>query len=201
MEQAPLKRQREEIADEGDEGDLVMMTKRQKPSCFNDIISILEGDEEEPIHDLSSLITTLQQEISTSLFSTDDDPLLNDHITLLGSSSSNPSSITSSSEADPCEFIDASAPAVEYMSSVSFPVGDVLKEGDEEKEREKEMRHLLEASDDELGIPSADGGVDELVVGEINGGDDLMGLDDGLLWELEDEAANYYTLLQSELFL
>ncbi|KVH97741.1 uncharacterized protein LOC112523302 [Cynara cardunculus var. scolymus] len=74
---------------------------------------------------------------------------------------------------------------------------------DDNDEKERVIRHLLEASDDELGIPSrvesGDGGGDD----EISGGgfDDFpMAFCDGL-WELEDEAANYYTLLQSELFM
>ncbi|KAF5779590.1 hypothetical protein HanRHA438_Chr12g0572611 [Helianthus annuus] len=72
-------------------------------------------------------------------------------------------------------------------------------------EKESVIRHLLEASDDELGIPrradddvsGGGGGVDDDVTG---GGCDMVDLCDGL-WELEDEAANYYTLLQSELFM
>ncbi|XP_071707117.1 uncharacterized protein [Rutidosis leptorrhynchoides] len=79
-----------------------------------------------------------------------------------------------------------------------------LEEGNDEKE--SFIRHLLEASDDELGIPAVDGVGDS---GDGGGGDEIAGpgyrdylldLCDGL-WELEDEAANYYTLLQSELFM
>lgn len=71
------------------------------------------------------------------------------------------------------------------------------------------IRHLLEASDDELGIPSrvdsGNGGGDSDDGGGV-GGDDVakgyfgdfeFGLGDGL-WEIED---NYYTLLQCELFM
>ncbi|KAI3720239.1 hypothetical protein L6452_21152 [Arctium lappa] len=76
---------------------------------------------------------------------------------------------------------------------------------DDNDEKERVIRHLLEASDDELGIPSrvesgGDGGGGD---DEIGGGgfeDFSMAVCDGL-WELEDEAANYYTLLQSELFM
>ncbi|KAK9050992.1 hypothetical protein SSX86_027617 [Deinandra increscens subsp. villosa] len=73
---------------------------------------------------------------------------------------------------------------------------------DDEDEKERVIRHLLEASDDELGIPSR---VDVGDAGDGGGGgggcgDFPVGLCDGL-WELEDEAANYYTLLQSELFM
>ncbi|KAI3744515.1 hypothetical protein L1987_57598 [Smallanthus sonchifolius] len=89
---------------------------------------------------------------------------------------------------------------------------------DDDDDKESVIRHLLEASDDELGIPSrvvegggdgdgdgggggdggdgGGGGGDE----EVAGGDFSLGLCDGL-WELEDEVANYYTLLQSELFM
>lgn len=66
------------------------------------------------------------------------------------------------------------------------------EELEEEGERERVMRHLLEASDDELGIPNG-----EFLVGE---GVDGVALSDAL-WELEDEAANYYTLFQSQLFM
>ncbi|GER44627.1 proline-tRNA ligase [Striga asiatica] len=79
----------------------------------------------------------------------------------------------------------------------------------EDGEAESVMRRLLEASDDELGIPSAEemygningnGNGDEIVDG-IRSGEDLpFGFVDNL-WELEDVAANYYTMLQSELFI
>ncbi|XP_039003746.1 uncharacterized protein LOC120130600 [Hibiscus syriacus] len=67
-------------------------------------------------------------------------------------------------------------------------------------DKEKVIRHLLEASDDELGIPNKQSvfGV-EFDEGFHNGGNSFA-LCDGL-WELEDEAANYYTLLQSQLFM
>lgn len=63
------------------------------------------------------------------------------------------------------------------------------------------IRHLLEASDDELGIPSSgmDGG-DNSDEKEMDGGDLPFSLCDGL-WEFEDEAADYYSSLQSELFM
>lgn len=83
------------------------------------------------------------------------------------------------------------------------------KEDDDEKESVI-IRHLLEASDDELGLPN-EVGVDRTV---SSGDEDFNGVDDddefkhnsslfcdGILWELEDEAANYYTLLQSQLFM
>ncbi|KAK9074598.1 hypothetical protein SSX86_007196 [Deinandra increscens subsp. villosa] len=76
------------------------------------------------------------------------------------------------------------------------------QESDDEKE--SVIRHLLEASDDELGIPSrVDGGINGGDNGD--GGDDVSGSGYGDflfgLWEIEDEAANYFTLLQSELFM
>ncbi|XP_009602666.1 uncharacterized protein [Nicotiana tomentosiformis] len=78
------------------------------------------------------------------------------------------------------------------------------KEDEVEDDRNSVIRHLLEASDDELGIPSGDGsnGVDLTFAeeNETNGGDFPFALADGL-WEFEDEAANYYSLLQSELFM
>lgn len=65
-------------------------------------------------------------------------------------------------------------------------------EGDEENNINM-MRRLLEASDDELGIPNR---ADE----ESNRGEEFLSLGDGI-WEFEDYAANYYEFLQSELFI
>ncbi|KAJ8569924.1 hypothetical protein K7X08_006501 [Anisodus acutangulus] len=89
--------------------------------------------------------------------------------------------------------------------SVGIGSGISSKE-DEEDDRSSVIRHLLEASDDELGIPSGDGGLingsDFPVIEEngIDGGDFPFAISDGL-WEFEDEAANYYSLIQSELFM
>ncbi|KAL9246404.1 hypothetical protein vseg_019943 [Gypsophila vaccaria] len=151
--------------------------KRQK--SYKDIITLLEEDEDEPSDDLSSLISTLQEEIT---------------------SSSEPNSVrTGSAEPDP----------VQYESG---------SEGVEEV-----MRHLLEASDDELGLPKNNDdnnnndknngvemdGYDE-VGGHVDGGDLLFAVGEGL-WEFEDHEANnnndnyYYEyndlLLQSEIFM
>ncbi|GMH01705.1 hypothetical protein Nepgr_003544 [Nepenthes gracilis] len=184
MEETSLKRIREEAHIDDD------VLKRQK--SFKDIISILEEEEEEPNQDLSSLMTTLQQELSSASdncgsSSSSDFPFI-DQAALLSSSSS---------EADPSDEI-FNPSTVEYCSL--SPSAQIREEDDE---RDRVMRHLLEASDDELGIPNIEGRSAEdgkgVVVGEIDGGD-LLHLDDGL-WELEDEAANYYTLLQSELFM
>ncbi|KAL1551012.1 hypothetical protein AAHA92_18904 [Salvia divinorum] len=71
--------------------------------------------------------------------------------------------------------------------------------GDEDENVKSVMRHLLEASDDELGIPNA---TDENGVENFNAVEDLpFAFTDHVLWELEDVAANYYTVLQSELFM
>ncbi|KAI8020708.1 hypothetical protein LOK49_LG03G00430 [Camellia lanceoleosa] len=155
MSETPSKRQREEThLVEDNEQD----PKRHK--SLTHILSLLEDEEDEPNLDFSSILTTLQRELSGDSATTSDEP------------SSLP---TATSE---------------------FSHGG-LKGDDEEDETERFMRHLLEASDDELGLPNrADGGGDELV----HSGDAVALGGDGL-WELDDEAANYYTLLQSELFM
>lgn len=173
MAETPSKRQREETQVEDFEEH-----KRQK--SYNHILSLLEAEEDEPTQDLSSIITTLQQELSSD-------------------SGFDPLPFTAS-ETDPENPNSASTAVEEYTSSSSSSssLSEVLsKEDDKENDKERVMRHLLEASDDELGIPNR-----ELVLdGEngINGGDGFS-FSDGL-WEFEDEAANYYTLLQSELFM
>lgn len=61
------------------------------------------------------------------------------------------------------------------------------------------MRHLLEASDDELGIPNT---TDENSVESFQSVENLpFAFTDHGLWELEDVTANYYSVLQSELFM
>ncbi|KAF3620745.1 putative LRR receptor-like serine/threonine-protein kinase GSO1-like [Capsicum annuum] len=149
--------------------------KRHK--SYNDILSILEEDEEyglesDPISETGSdIFTTLQQELELLPSGGDD---------ILGSD------------------------LVENNFTGSTPGGTQQQEDD----RSSVIRHLLEASDDELGIPSGDGinGSDFPLVeeneneNETNGGDFPFAISDGL-WELEDEAANYYSLLQSELFM
>ncbi|CAA0823862.1 Unknown protein [Striga hermonthica] len=105
------------------------------------------------------------------------------------------------------EISDAAA-AVDVDSPALAAAEDRSAADGEEGEAESVMRRLLEASDDELGIPSAEemygninnGNGDEIVDG-IRPGEDLpFGFVDNL-WELEDVAANYYTMLQSELFI
>ncbi|CAI9775241.1 unnamed protein product [Fraxinus pennsylvanica] len=75
--------------------------------------------------------------------------------------------------------------------------GECSPKEEEEDDSIKVIRHLLEASDDELGIPNTNNKVEEINSGNYN---DFAASFDGF-WELEDEAANYYTVLQSELFM
>lgn len=173
MAEAPLKRQREETQiEDGEE------SKRHK--SYNHILSLLDAEEEEPTQDISSLISTLQQELSS------DDIF-------------NPLSFPPA-ETDPENPATASATLESQASfSSTSSASPVVSKEDEEDDKDRVIRHLLEASDDELGIPNREAGV------AYDGSDGFDGIDgfslcDGL-WELEDEAANYYTLLQSELFL
>lgn len=148
-------------------------SKRHKP--YNQIISLLDSDqEEESTEDLSPLMTTLQQEITCA-------------------SNNNPDTLLN--------------PALEknnqHNPTTSLEESSTLSKEEEEEDKERVMRHLLQASDDELGIPNNYTGDGLLGFGEdglINGGDGFSSLSDEL-WELEDERANYYALLQSELFL
>ncbi|KNA15915.1 hypothetical protein SOVF_093890 [Spinacia oleracea] len=156
--------------------------KRQK--SYKDIITLLEEEEDDPNEDLSSLISTLQEEISSS------------------SSTSSPSQHGLGPVHDPANSgpyeIDQENPSV--------------GSGSGEDETENVMRHLLEASDDELGLPNtttttnsfSSDSFDEVVDGQFDGGDFFYPVVGGEgLWEFEDrEAANYYSLLQStEIFM
>lgn len=197
-----LKRQREESTVDVENCESVSVNKRQK-SYYNDILSVLEEeeDENEPEQNLSSLITTLQHEISSSS-SSDDHHFDDDHAQLNGAVANSCSEMPNPS----------SSAAVEINS-----------EEWEISESEKVVRRLLEASDDELGLVSIPNNdtreteeeerriIDQQqqpavfdFENDFNSGDLLiMPLEyaaDGL-WEIEDEAANYYTLLQSELFM
>ncbi|KAA8532995.1 hypothetical protein F0562_032888 [Nyssa sinensis] len=167
MAETSSKRQREETHVEDFED-----SKRHK--SYSHILSILEDEEDEPNQDLSSILTTLQQELACDS-ATFDHPLPGP---------------TSESETDP-ENPLASSATYDYS-----PASNAELKEDEEEDRERVIRHLLEASDDELGIPNIRDGGDV----EINGQDHAFALCDGF-WEFEDEAANYYTLLQSELFM
>ncbi|GMI75356.1 hypothetical protein like AT1G69760 [Hibiscus trionum] len=162
-EQTPLKRQREETQIPDEE------TKRHK--SYNHILSLLEAEEDEPNQDLSSLITTLQHELSSdSVF---DDTFVYPTTDTLEADQENPRPATPTETANPVT-------------------------GENQDDKEQVIRHLLQASDDELGIPNREDAF-ELEQGFGNGGNGFALCD--RLWELEDEAANYYTLLQSELFL
>lgn len=166
------------IEDALDCDELLESSKRHKP--YNHILSLLETEElEDSSEDLSPLITALQQEITNS--STDSDALLNQH---------NDLNITNTTNNN---LDDCSSSTTQYSSGI-------VEEHDHHKEGV--IRHLLEASDDELGIPNKGDGVllDQFGEDGFNGGDMFASICDGL-WELEDETANYYDLLQSQLFL
>lgn len=145
--------------------------KRHRPS-YNQILSILDEEEDVSNQDLSDMFKTLQEELSSDSDSATVDPS---------------QSCTSTEETGHQSGV-ASVP--EYYSLSS------KEEDDEEEARINVMRHLLEASDDELGLPTISESGDE----ETNSGEILFNLGEGL-WEFEDDAANYYTLLQSELFM
>ncbi|KAK7386963.1 hypothetical protein VNO78_27376 [Psophocarpus tetragonolobus] len=167
-------REEEEALDENNDaiGYCFDESKRHKP--YNHILSLLELEEDDSTQDLSPLITALQQEITNCE---------NDSNTLL-SQNNNPTNTTITNN------------SLEDCSS-STTQSDIVEEHDKERII---MRHLLEASDDELGIPN-DGGeglLQDLICDD--GGDMFSSICDGLL-QLEDETANYYDLLQSQLFL
>ncbi|KAI6686448.1 hypothetical protein NL676_032361 [Syzygium grande] len=94
-----------------------------------------------------------------------------------------------SSESDP------GLPSEPELASPSSSSSSPEEESDGDEDKEKVFRHLLVASDDELGLPSREDEVAEAGAGGV----EFLSYDG--LWELEDEAANYYTLLQSELFM
>lgn len=185
MAETPPKRQREEtqLAEDFEENN-----KRQK--SYNHILSILEAEEDEPNQDLSSIITTLQQELSSD---SGFDPL---PFSASGTDPENPTSASAAVE----EYTSSSSSSSSFSPPSSSSSSEALsREDDKENDKERVMRHLLEASDDELGIPNR-----ELVFDGDNG----VGFNDGdgfaysdVLWEFEDHTANYYTMLQSELFM
>ncbi|CAB4295205.1 unnamed protein product [Prunus armeniaca] len=169
--------------------------KRQK--SYNHILSLLDEEEEEPSQDLSSIITTLQQELSSDSAA---EPL-----TAFPNSDADQEINQSSGSTAATAFEGyASSSSGSSSPSSSNTNSGFMKEGDEqEDDGERVMRHLLEASDDELGIPQREevSGFDDAEDAGFNGlMMDGFSFGDGL-WELEDEAANYYTLVQSELFM
>ncbi|XP_055806448.1 uncharacterized protein LOC129875036 [Solanum dulcamara] len=167
----PIKRSREE-----DESQEIEENKRQK-SSYNDILSILEEEEEYGFESDPEIKIS-----GSNIFTT-----LQQELDLLPSCDNGFGS-------DPVEISIGSGNSQVRSSANSST----------EYDSSSVIRHLLEASDDELGIPSGDGinGSDFPLVeeNEINGGDFPFAISDGL-WELEDETANYYSLLQSELFM
>ncbi|KAI3452826.1 hypothetical protein Pfo_009489 [Paulownia fortunei] len=108
-------------------------SKRQKP--YNNILSLLdeEEEEEEPSQDLSAIFTTLQQELSSST-SCDSTTFDFDSLPFTAAEEAHHQQTTAGS----------STSAVCSPSS-----GDCA---DEDEGVKSVMRHLLEASDDELGI-------------------------------------------------
>lgn len=71
--------------------------------------------------------------------------------------------------------------------------------GEQDDGAKSVMRHLLEASDDELGIPNCS---EEISNAGADSGEGIsVNLFDNGLWEFDDVSANYYTIMQSELFL
>lgn len=161
--------------------------KRQK--SYKDIITLLEEDEDEPNQDLSSIISTLQEEISSSSNSSSSSP-----------SAYGPGPVYNPAISGPYETDPENPPVVSGLGSGSGV--------EEEEEKENVMRHLLEASDDELGLPSTTSlsdSFEEAGFGQVDSGDFFLPVGgEGGLWEFEDrEAANYYSLLQTsaEIFL
>ncbi|CAJ1939873.1 unnamed protein product [Sphenostylis stenocarpa] len=165
------KRPREEPLGNESTLDCDELQDSKKHKPYNHILSLLESEEDDSTQDLSPLITALQQEITD--LASDSDTLLSQHTTTINN-------------------------LQECSSSTTHCSSGIV----EEREREMVMRHLLEASDDELGIPNkgGDGLLDLREDYGFNGGDMLSSICDGL-WEFEDETANYYELLQSQLFL
>ncbi|CAN6881535.1 unnamed protein product [Brassica oleracea] len=172
-ETTPIKRHREEetLADEE-------ATKRQKPSSsssssYNDQILCLLDDSDE-LNRPNKDLTSFLNALQQEISSDDKNAAV-----------SGVSNVEDSS-----------------TSCVSWKEDDV-----DDENNEKVIQHLLEASDDELGIPTTGFGESnyDMIKNDINqdyvyGNSLLDGFGDAF-WELEDEAANYYTLLQSELFL
>ncbi|KAI3714275.1 hypothetical protein L1987_72872 [Smallanthus sonchifolius] len=97
----------------------------------------------------------------------------------------------------------SSNPLPELIIDSDQTVKQEAGDGDGGKDKEWVIRHLFEASDDELGIPdyrvSVGGGGDgEALTGE-HGGFPVSLCEE--LWEVEDDAANFCTLLHSELIM
>lgn len=191
MAESQLKRQREEhecsYDIQGYECEQEDYSKRHK--SYNDILSILEQEEDEPNQDLSDIFTIFQQELSSS------DSTAVDHSSGVGCCGSGSGSGSEAESADKTCGSGAPDRATTSSGAASF------NEGIEEDERVRVMRHLLEASDDELGIPNR---VEESGEEETDSGEQQqLFLSGDWKWQFEDDAANYYTFmqLQSELFI
>ncbi|KAF8046697.1 hypothetical protein N665_3513s0003 [Sinapis alba] len=172
-ETTPLKRHREEEALAEEE-----TNKRQKPSSsssssYNDQIICLLNDSDE-LNQPNNDLTSFINSLQQEISSDDQNGVV--------------SRVSNVEDSSP--------------SCVSSKEDDV-----DEENKEKVMQHLLEASDDELGLPNNEFGEShyEMIKNEISQdhvyGDSLLDGFGDAFWELEDEAANYYTLLQSQLFL
>lgn len=175
MAETQTKRHREE---QPEALDFEPSTKRH-----NTILSLLDDEEEDetdptpelPSEDLSAMFTTLQQELS--------------------SSTSCDSTVFDDFDFVPCTAVELEVAGTEFSTSAVCTPRSGDGEGEEDEGAKSVMRHLLEASDDELGIPNRED--DGLKSGE----NFPFAFADHGLWELEDETANYYTVLQSELFM
>ncbi|KAL0447061.1 UNVERIFIED_CONTAM: hypothetical protein Slati_1834000 [Sesamum latifolium] len=177
MAETQQKRLREESHDSESLGfdDSNSNSKRQKP--YTNILSLLDQEEEEeqPNQDLSAIYTTLQQELSSS----------------------------TSSESAAFDFDYTSFTAAEeqeetpHQQPTAGPSTSAVC-ADEDEGVKSVMRHLLEASDDELGIPNTEDNYNVEISSDENF--PFAFADDGL-WEFDDVAANYYTMLQTELFM
>ncbi|KAI3429151.1 uncharacterized protein J3R85_008569 [Psidium guajava] len=150
-----------------------------------------EGKREQPYKDILSLLEEEEdvagQDLSSLIASLQHEL----------ASGPGPSAASADKEADP-----------EAPSSSAPPSPPPAGEGGGGDERERVMRRLLEASDDELGLPSresseaGDGvGVEEGDDGPCGGGGEGQGwidLCEGLAWELEHEAADHCALLKPQ---
>ncbi|KAL0327186.1 UNVERIFIED_CONTAM: hypothetical protein Scaly_0926600 [Sesamum calycinum] len=172
MAETQQKRLREESHDSESLGfdDSNSNSKRQKP--YTNILSLLEEEEEEeqPSQDLSAIYTTLQQELSSST-----------------------TSKSAAFDFDYTSFAAAEQEETPHQQPTAAP-----STSDEDEGVKSVMRHLLEASDDELGIPNTEDNYNVEISSDENF--PFAFADDGL-WEFDDVAANYYTMLQTELFM
>ncbi|CAN6484697.1 unnamed protein product [Victoria cruziana] len=206
MEEGNRKRGRDQVEEEvGRKEEEVVATKRSREEedreeeegranngSFDDILSLLESEEDEPGNpNLSSFMTTLQQELS--------------------SSSSEPGQ-----------------PSGTVPDGAHFDRPDPFSGVLDDPHPQEVMRYLLEASDDELGIPPSpvdpsphardeeEGEREALLHQSCLEREDIVQLDfeekgvaTGVLereslsddgwWEMADQTANYYELLHSQI--